>query len=189
MVGSTLGKITLLGVHTRKLGLEALRKEGWMGRSKRGRESGKRRAAGWTQESLWSRQPPWNHSTSSAACKIDAWAGPFPPPAASRAADGGAISDSVTHSLPVHHGPSELWSPAVRLHAKPAESRQGQGSPWRTPLPCRFPGLPKYFMVLSQLRFLPLVAKVHTEREKRQKTKQKSGKGRPTESQVTHAAE
>lgn len=63
---------------------------------------------------------------SSAASKIDAWAGPFPHPAAGgwrQVADGGAISDSVTHSPPVHQGPPEPWSPAVLLHSRSAESR------------------------------------------------------------------
>lgn len=75
--------------------------------------------------------------------------------------------------------------PAAR---QAAESKQGQGSPWRTPLRRCFLwilGLPKYFPV-----FEPGVEDFCLgKREEANKTKQKPGKGRPTEFHATQAAE
>lgn len=61
-------------------------------------------------------------------------------------ADGGAISDSVTHS--VTHSVTRLSIKALLSHGhllsgctpglqSPGENK---GAPWRTSLPCRFPG-------------------------------------------------
>lgn len=101
-----------------------------------------------------------------------------------RALDGRTISDSVAHSAPVHHGPSEPWSPAVPQHAKLQSPNKGRAPPGGR----RFPwilGLPKYFPV-----FEPGVEDfVVGKREEANKTKQKPGKGRPTEFHATQAAE